>query len=161
MKSFVVLILLLINQLIGFPETKKTTIYLIRHAEKEATGNNPELSQEGIERSHFWKNYFLSKSVDIIYTTPTRRAQMTVTPLATSLQQEIYYYKPEQMKLKTLVERHLGKTILVVGHSNTIPGYVNQLKGPMEYLEIPEDEYDTLFVVTFKNDEIDIQKIKP
>ena len=41
MKSFAVLILLLINQLIGTPESKDTIIYLILHAEKEAIGNNP------------------------------------------------------------------------------------------------------------------------
>jgi len=161
MKSFVVLILLFINQLNGIPEIKQTTIYLIRHAEKENAGSNPELSQKGIERSHFWKNYFLEKSIDVIYVTSTKRSQMTIDPLAASLQKEIYFYKPEQMGLKTLAEKHPGKAILVVGHSNTIPEYVNQLLGENKYPEMQEDEYDNLFIVTFSYQDFYILKTKP
>lgn len=161
MKSFAVLILVLINQLVGTPKSKDTTIYLIRHAEKEAVGDNPELSQKGVERSHFWKNYFLNKSIDVIYVTPTKRSQMTIDPLAASLQKEIFFYKPEQMGLKVLAEKYSGKTILVVGHSNMIPDYVNQLLGENKYPEMQEDEYDNLFTVTFSYQDIYIQKTKP
>lgn len=161
MKSFAILILVLINQLIETPKLKNTTIYLIRHAEKEAVGDNPELSQKGIERSHYWKNYFLNKSIDVIYATPTKRSQMTIDPLAASLQKEINFYKPEQMGLKALAEKYPGKTILVVGHSNMMSDYVNHLLGENKYPEIPEDEYDNLYTVTFSFQDFYIQKTKP
>jgi hypothetical protein len=72
---------------------------------------------------------------------------MTVAPLAATLQKEIHFYKPEQMNLKALSEKHPGMNILVVGHSNTIPKYLSQLQGTKEYPEIGDNEYDFLFEV--------------
>ncbi|MCH7474627.1 MAG: hypothetical protein IIA27_08125 [Gemmatimonadetes bacterium] len=51
----------------------------------------------------------------------------------------------------TIRRDHAGDVVLVVGHSNTIPGVVNALgAGPFENLT--EEEYDDLFVVTLTAD---------
>ncbi|MEZ4931357.1 MAG: hypothetical protein R2788_04395 [Saprospiraceae bacterium] len=38
--------------------------------------------------------------------------------------------------------------ILVVGHSNTTPDFINVLTGTNDYPQLPETEYDNLFIVT-------------
>src|SRR5690606_33647422 len=42
--------------------------------------------------------------------------------------------------------RHLGQTVLVVGHSNTIPDVIAALGGPA-MPELCESQYDDLFVL--------------
>lgn len=40
-----------------------------------------------------------------------------------------------------------GKTILVVGHSNTIPMFVNKLLKNNKYQQIDHDNYGNLYIV--------------
>jgi 2,3-bisphosphoglycerate-dependent phosphoglycerate mutase len=48
-------------------------------------------------------------------------------------------------------ENEIGKNILVIGHSNTILPIVKRLGVKnISIHEIPDDEYDYLFVVTYK-----------
>ncbi len=51
----------------------------------------------------------------------------------------------------TLRADHGGQTVLVVGHSNTVPPLVNAL-GAGPYENLTDDEYDDLFVVTLAAD---------
>jgi broad specificity phosphatase PhoE len=44
------------------------------------------------------------------------------------------------------VRQHAGKTVLVVGHSNTIPAIVGALGGP-KLADLCETEYDNLFTI--------------
>jgi broad specificity phosphatase PhoE len=48
---------------------------------------------------------------------------------------------------KELLREHRGGRALIVGHSNTVPAIVRKLSG-MSVPEIPEDEYDDVYVVT-------------
>jgi 2,3-bisphosphoglycerate-dependent phosphoglycerate mutase len=47
-----------------------------------------------------------------------------------------------------MIGKHGGGTVLVVGHSNTIPGIVNFLTGKNEYKNFEETEYGNLIIVT-------------
>ena len=47
-----------------------------------------------------------------------------------------------------IVERHKGKIVLIVGHSNTIAPMIAELGGSKKVPEIAEDEYDNLYIVT-------------
>jgi hypothetical protein len=42
-----------------------------------------------------------------------------------------------------------GDTVLVVGHSNTVPQIIKALGGPADHI-IDESEYDKLFVLTLR-----------
>jgi broad specificity phosphatase PhoE len=44
-----------------------------------------------------------------------------------------------------------GKTILVVGHSNTIPALVNLLIGSAKYANLADTEYDKIWILRFEN----------
>ena len=49
-------------------------------------------------------------------------------------------------KLKTT-----GKTVLVVGHSNTTPQFANDILGEEKYPEINDDNNGNLYIVTIQN----------
>lgn len=55
------------------------------------------------------------------------------------------------MDLKKLLAENKGKTILVVGHSNTIPKHINQLLDKEKYHEIDESEFGNLYVIKEKD----------
>lgn len=129
----------------------ETTIYLIRHAEKADSSSNTELSAEGKKRADEWAAYFKDVPIDLIYSTPYLRTQNTCSPTAISKQKEIISYNPREMDLKKLIAENPGKTILITGHSNTIPKHINQLLSEEKYPEIPESQFGNLYAIKVKN----------
>jgi hypothetical protein len=49
---------------------------------------------------------------------------------------------------------YLGKTLLIVGHSNTIPPLVNALIKTNKYQNLSDNEYGFLYKVTIKSGQI-------
>jgi hypothetical protein len=47
-----------------------------------------------------------------------------------------------------------GKTILIVGHSNTIPNMVNQIIKENKYTNIEENQFGNLYIVTLFENQI-------
>ena len=41
-----------------------------------------------------------------------------------------------------------GKTILIVGHSNTVPNMVNQIIKENKYVDIAENQFGNLYIIT-------------
>ena len=99
-----------------------TTYYFVRHAEKlrvNKTDRNPNLSSKGFKRAEAWKEVFSNISFDAIYCTDYTRTRLTAKPTADSKNLPILIYNPRDMYSKTFQNQTEGKTILVVGHSNT------------------------------------------
>lgn len=160
MKKLCLLAILTIMQHLS-AQNNKTTIFLIRHAEKADNSSNPELSQAGIERSINWATYFEKTPIDVFYTTMYRRTQQTCSTIATTKQKDILFYKPEAMDLKKIIAENTGKTILIVGHSNTIPNYINKLLGTPKYEDIPESEFGNLYRITISGESITDELFHP
>ncbi len=147
-----------------------TTIYLIRHAEKADNSVNPELSEAGKERTKKWGAYFENKDINTYYTTPLKRAILTASLTAAYMSalpepgtsREIHFmtYEPDNFSLKKIAEENKGKNIIVVGHSNTIPKYINDLLGKKAYADINENEYGNLYIVTITGDKITHELVK-
>jgi hypothetical protein len=47
-----------------------------------------------------------------------------------------------------------GKAILIVGHSNTIPNMVNQIIKENKYINIEENQFGNLYIVTLFENQI-------
>ncbi|MCZ2097860.1 MAG: histidine phosphatase family protein [Anaerolineae bacterium] len=106
-----------------------TTVILVRHAEKQlGTIADPPLTQEGDERAQRLARLFGEHaalgSVQAIYATSTRRAQATAAPLAARLGLQVITADdaPAALARRVRREQH-GGVALIVGHSNTIPGW--------------------------------------
>ena len=72
-----------------------TTLYFIRHAEKDRSdklNNDPTLTIEGIKRSNNWATFFEDKNIDAVYSTNYNRTRETATPIAKKNNLEIILY---------------------------------------------------------------------
>lgn len=150
--SFVITLTLL-SSLYGFQEVspEKTTILLVRHAEKEGAGRDPVLSKKGSERADNLRKKLSGYSIKEIYSTPFKRTLNTAKPTADALGIEIKEYMPQKdmsQFLDSIIEENRGHTVLIVGHSNTTPILVNQLIGEDKLTALNEDDYGDLFIVT-------------
>jgi phosphohistidine phosphatase SixA len=99
-------------------------IYAVRHAEK-ASGRDPELTPEGSQRAEALARVLQHVELDHVYSTDTKRTRATGAPVAKAKGLEISSYKPFGSGLpKLLAGGEGGRTVLVVGHSNTVPALV-------------------------------------
>jgi 2,3-bisphosphoglycerate-dependent phosphoglycerate mutase len=134
-----------------------TTIIIVRHAEKD-TGNNPRLTQAGMLRAEKLPGRFPGVKPDAIYASPYIRNQQTATPWAKEAGLEIQQFDPRNLpEFATLLRQSTGKTIVVVGHSNINPQLANQLLGEDRFNNLPDDDYETIYVVTIKKDKAKVK----
>ena len=134
---------------------KKTTYYLIRHAEKNLanpTDHDPHLTEEGLERAQVWAKFFSDKSLDMIYSTQYIRTIQTVIPTLAATKLKLTFYEPDSLYSQKFMKETEGKTVLIVGHQSSVPRLANKLLGEERYEKIPADIYDDLFTVEFEVD---------
>jgi 2,3-bisphosphoglycerate-dependent phosphoglycerate mutase len=131
-------------------ETTLTTFILIRHAEKGTDDpKNPTLNEEGLARTQNLIGLLKHVDVNVLYSTPYKRTQQTIQPLADKYTLSIQEYNPSSMDfLNAVWAQNKGKTIVISGHSNTTPLVANYLLGEEKYSNLDESEYDKVFVVT-------------
>src|SRR5512140_3606561 len=108
--------------------TTTTVVVLARHAEKDVSSiQDPPLSPEGEQRAArlaqmFGRGEGLGK-IDAIYVSDARRAQQTAAPRAERLGKKVIVVPAADTKglVSRITHEHDGDTVLVVGHSNTVP----------------------------------------
>ncbi len=128
-----------------------TTYYLIRHAEKDISNHsdkNPNLTEIGVQRAESWANILKEISFDAVYSTNYNRTLQTAKPIAKSNNLKTSIYELSTFNLDKFKEETLGKTVLVVGHSNTTPALVNTLLGIEKYPQINESNYSNIYIIT-------------
>lgn len=127
-----------------------TTFILIRHAEKDLTQstNDPDLSAEGKSRSLRLAAMLYETTVSAIYSTPYKRTRQTVDPLAANKNLTISDYNASsEDDIDSMITKHKGGTIVVAGHSNTIPWFANKLLGVEKYRPLEDGDYDNVWVI--------------
>ena len=134
------------------PTTAATTVILVRHAEKVSTPPaDPPLSPAGEMRSRALLAALRDAGVSAIITTQFLRTKATAAPLAAALgiAPEVVTASgaTHAQDVAAAVRRHAGQTVLVVGHSNTVPAIIAALGAP-EPPPICDESYDNLYIVT-------------
>ena len=155
MKKLILTFIFLSLSLISYAQ-EITTYYLIRHAEKlriDKTDKNPNLNFNGYKRAEAWKDVFSDVPFDAIYSTDYNRTKLTAKPTATSKNLPILLYNPNTMYSEAFQNNTKGKTVLVVGHSNTTNVFVNKILGIEKYNEIKDNNNSNLYIVTISNGE--------
>lgn len=158
MKKLFIILLLFVPLVSSGQEI--TTYYLIRHAEKnitDLTNNNPHLIEEGKRRANRWLSVFKNIQFDIVYSTDLNRTIETAIPLVLDRGLSINKYDPNQLYNDTFKKRNTGKTVLVVGHSNTTPILANKILGKEYYSEIDESIHSNLYILQIFNEKITTQ----
>ena len=129
-----------------------TTYYLIRHAEKDrsnASERNPHLTQKGLERAQKWSEILGNIKFDAVYSTNYHRTEETAKPTADKNELDIIIYNPNIIDTpETFLKDTKGKTVLVVGHSNTTPAFVNAIIDQKKYKDIDDSNNGNVYIIT-------------
>lgn len=150
-----------------------TTIYVVRHAEKETgidpttmkTFTDPPLTNGGQERAMKLREMLGGKDIKHIYSTNTLRTISTARPLkelSLKIPIEIYSSRPDSMDAFIVQLKNIRKgNVLVVGHSNTVDDIANKLcQSTVVTGDLKDNEYDNLFIIKRKGDKYQFSKEK-
>jgi len=132
-----------------------TTVILVRHAEKMTTPGdpNPKLTPAGEQRARDLVTALGRRRVNAVITTDLERTRLTGRPTA-----ERFHLTPEEVQVSgdvlvhaaavadAIRSRHRGQTVLVVGHSNTVPKIIAALGGST-LGDICDTAYSNLFTL--------------
>jgi len=140
---------------------KPITVFLIRHAERQdEPRQDPPLTDAGVARSQALARLLSNAGVKAIFTSQFTRTKQTGEPLATKLGLTVTPFtlklnpsNPRQIAEESTAEvtnkilERSGQSVLVVGHSNSIPDVIKMLGGDT-VPTIDERKFDDLFIVT-------------
>jgi 2,3-bisphosphoglycerate-dependent phosphoglycerate mutase len=142
-------LILLAGNIIHGEKEGPTTLILVRHAEKAADGSaDPPLTPEGERRAEELALVLDLMDIRAVYSTPYRRTRRTAAPTAEKKGLGIREYKPghEDDFIRQVIADHKGETVLVVGHSNTVPRLANAAAGRDLFSDLEDSVYDNLFI---------------
>lgn len=129
------------------------TVYLVRHAEKTESEDDPELTACGEARAESIAHFLSEEPLEAIYSTEYTRTVATATPTAGSQQLTVDFYDAGDLRYiaDRLIKR--SENALVVGHSNTTDELAGMLCGS-DYEANPMDheEYDRIYQVIISAD---------
>lgn len=130
-----------------------TTVVLVRHAEKDGDGRDPGLSDAGLRRAERLAHVLHDLPIAAVYASEFARTAATVAPLCRERHLEPVAVPAADVRALAarLRREHLGGTVVVCGHSNTVPALAKAL-GVADVPAIDEAEFDHLLVVTIDAD---------
>lgn len=156
MRIFIFSICLLLLSTHSYSQSEKeSSVFFIRHAEKEKDGSkDPLLTKTGEKRAIYWAEVFKNIEFDLIYSTQTARTLATAIPTAKDQGLEVLFYDAKSIDIIELVKKNPGKKILIVGHSNSTPRLVNNLIGENKYQEIEHSNNSNLYIVNYSLNQV-------
>ncbi len=151
-----VLVIALGFWLVGAAST--TTVFVMRHAEKLTSNPNdpdPALAPAGEARALEFAQLFgrapKGQRLDAVVVSEFRRTQDTVRPLANRLGIPVIVVPAEDIAVtaKRALSENRGGRVLIVGHSDTVPGIVKELSGiDVGPMSEGADGYGIVYLVT-------------
>lgn len=156
MKRFILIFTLLLSLNSFSQETTK--YFFIRHAEKNRTdikNKNPNLTEKGNQRAIYWSQVLKNVKFDAVYSTNYNRTIQTAKPTALKNNLDVEFYNPRDLFDVEFKKNTTGKTVLIVGHSNTTPMFVNKVLGKEKYTRIDDNNNSNLYIISIINKTID------
>ena len=127
---------------------QKTTVWIVRHAEKDTAYVNrqdPDLTATGQQRALDLAAYLQKENIIKVFSTDTKRTKQTAKHVKAPL--EIYNPKNLTGLLEVLNQQVKGKSVLIVGHSNTVLETIEALGGKRPVPLLTDDDYDYIFKI--------------
>lgn len=135
-----------------------TVVLLVRHAERADTpgDDDPPLSDAGRARATALADALGSAGVQAVIVSERQRTRLTAVPLmeAVGMEAEVVSVRGgvaahAAAVAEAIRQRHPGRTVLVVGHSNTVGAIIGALgAGPVG--DFCDWQYDTLHTVVLR-----------
>ena len=131
--------------------------FVIRHFEK-AAGSDPALTAAREANALRLAERLAGERIVAVYSTDTRRTRSTALPTATKNGLTVSLYAPADEA--ALIERALQQpgSVLIVGHSNTVPSIVGRLSGVAQPA-MDESQFGTLFVIDLRTRAVAVERI--
>jgi len=132
-----------------------TVVLVIRHAEKAGEMSaDPALTPAGVERAAALAAATRHLRLGAVFSTQFIRTRETARPVAEAAGLSVTIRPASGENATTyaadltreILGAHVGKTVLVVGHSNTVPGIVQALSGRMVD-PIADPQYGDLYTI--------------
>lgn len=136
---------------------KSTLYYFVRHAEKDTTdakNDDLQLTDKGLERAAFISEFFKKKDLNAFYATNYKRNLQTIIPTAHYYRSRIENFdsNADTLFTKEFWKNTYGENVLIIGHSNTNPRFVNEILQSEKYENLEENNYNTIFQVEITKD---------
>jgi phosphohistidine phosphatase SixA len=166
MKYLLILMAASVFQIAAFAQQEPavTKIFIVRHAEKEA-GKDPALTLAGTARAGDLMRILQNEGIQKIYVSQYKRTQQTADSMRIQLKINTVQYTADTLcdnLVNTIMENaDFGKTILIIAHSNTVPQIIRKF-GVTDYPygDLPDNEFNNLFVITYKKEKAKLKKMK-
>ena len=136
-------------------QSPATVVILVRHGEKaDEPGVDPALSAAGEARARALTEVLRNVKVAAVLTTPYKRTNATAASLATAnglapipvpVNGGVSAYAAAVANM--IRGQYAGRTVVIVGHSNTIPAVIAALGGP-KVNDLCDSEYSTMYTLT-------------
>jgi len=130
------------------PAWAQKAVFVVRHAERADQTPDSPLSGQGRARAESLARLLRDAGVSAIFVSQFQRTTQTAQPLAAML--KVSPVVVPAADVAGLVRRVQGadsnRSVLIVGHSDTVPAIVKAL-GCVEEIVIDVDDFDRLFVV--------------
>jgi phosphohistidine phosphatase SixA len=131
------------------------TFVVVRHANwKDDGSDDPSLTEAGKLRARRLADLIYSYAGVATYATHFRRAQDTARPTAELWKVPVTTYDmalPPADLVNLIKQQHPTGAILIVGHSETLPGIVDELCR-CKIDPIPESDYANRYQITLRSD---------
>ena len=126
-------------------------VVIVRHAEKAKNDpKDPDLAPAGRARAEALAKILKDARISAIFTTEFKRTQETAAPTSASTGVRSTIVAGKDIAALIAKLDQLSGNALVVAHGNTIPDIVKSL-GIDTPVQIPDDDYSELFIVTLGN----------
>lgn len=143
------------------PASAAERIVIVRHAERATGQGDDDLSEAGRARAEKLANELAGDAVTHVFVSNRKRTAQTAAPTAAARKiTPVVVPIADQLPgggdpstaqvratLDAIATLPATAHVLVVGHSNTVPLFLEQL-GSAEKVTIRDDEFDKIFVVT-------------
>jgi len=157
MKKILFCLVLLVGSIsCGIALPGSTTIYIVRHAEKDLSdpkNQDPELSAEGKLRAADLAEKLKNVKIDAVFSTKYKRTSQTGADVCRNNGIILQEYDASNFKaISDLIKtKYQNRNILIVGHSNTVLELIEAFgaKRPLDVLK--DDDYDFFFEVKIDN----------
>ena len=137
------------------PAGTTTTFILVRHAEKGTDdARDPSLSDVGKARADRLAQLLSDAPLMAVYATVYRRTQQTAQPVADGHGMVVTTYDAKMADAafaSQLRAAHAHGTVLVVGHSNTVPGIAAALSGTVVEA-MQDDQFDRIYRISIDSE---------
>lgn len=134
------------------PHEEPTIVIFVRHGERGSEpADDPRLTPAGEARALALVEALKDAKVDVVIHTPRVRTRDSALPVARhfGLTPEVVPLAAGNAHIEAMtaaIKRHHGKTVVVVGHSNTIMRYIAALGGPNR-ADLCDHEYNGLYTL--------------